>query len=45
MNPKYSVGELVILQSKENPDCNGECTVLQVLQKGSVYKCRNTSRT
>ena len=43
MNPKYSVGESIILQSKDSPEWNGECTVLQILQKGSVYKCRNTS--
>lgn len=31
MTPKFSVGEVVILQSKQVPQCNGECTVLEVL--------------
>lgn len=35
MTPKFSVGEVVILQSKEAPQCNGECTVLEVECFGS----------
>jgi len=30
MNPKFSVGEVVILQSVRQPECNGEASVLSV---------------
>ncbi len=29
--PKFSIGEQVILQSKAYPECNGEATVLDIL--------------
>ena len=44
MNPKFSVGEVVILQSADNPKCNGETTVLQVLNDGDRYICHVTGR-
>lgn len=44
MNPKFSVGEVVILQSVDNPQCNGETTVLQVLNDGDRYICHVTGR-
>lgn len=33
MNPKFSVGEIVILQSKHYPALNGEYTVTQVIHE------------
>jgi hypothetical protein len=44
MNPKYSVGEVVILQSQALPDYNGEYTVYKILEKGEVAVCRITGR-
>ncbi len=43
MNPKFSVGEVVILQSVDNPQCNGETTVLKVLNDGDRYICHVTN--
>lgn len=42
MNPKYSVGESVILQSISRPEYNGEYTVEKVLKNGDSYVCRET---
>lgn len=36
MTPKFAVGEVVILQSKDHPECNGECEVLEVFYPGSA---------
>ena len=41
MRPKFEVGEVVLLQSKDFPECNGECTVLDIADHvvhGAVYK-------
>lgn len=43
MSPKYSVGELVILQSREYPEYNGEYYVNKILDKGEHSKCRITA--
>lgn len=40
--PKFSVGEVVILQSRDVPNFNGEYTVEQILSVGEVYSCRLT---
>jgi len=40
MTPKYSIGELVILQSKQLPDYNGEHVIRAISMKGSEYTCR-----
>lgn len=37
--PKYSVGEVVILQSKVHPHLNGEHTVLSVLLPEDIARC------
>lgn len=43
MNPKYSVGEVVILQSISHPEHNGsDYTVQKVLKNGDTYVCRET---
>lgn len=42
MNPKFSVGEVVILQSKTRPEFNGECTISEVIRPGESYICRVT---
>lgn len=42
MNPKYSVGELVILQSREYPEYNGEYYVHKILEKREPSTCRLT---
>lgn len=42
MNPKYSEGESVILQSISRPEYNGEYTVEKVLKNGDTYVCRST---
>jgi hypothetical protein len=34
MNPLFSVGEVVILQSVDHPELNGECTVLEAVAPG-----------
>lgn len=44
MNPKYSVGEVVILQSQALPDYNGEYTVYKIITAGEVSVCRITGR-
>ena len=41
MNPKYSEGESVILQSINHPEYNGEYTVEKVLKNGDTYVCRS----
>lgn len=41
MNPKYSEGERVILQSVSQPESNGEYTIRQVVKEGEMYKCRH----
>lgn len=40
MNPLFSVGEVVILQSKSRPEFNGEYTVRAVVRYGEKYTCR-----
>lgn len=42
MNPKYSVGESVILQSKSMPEYNGEYTVYKILEQHQKFTCRLT---
>lgn len=42
MNPKYSVGERVILQSKSHPEYNGEYTIIKILKDLEVSTCRIT---
>ena len=42
MNPKYSVGESVILQSISHPEYNGEYTVEKVIKNGDTFVCRST---
>lgn len=42
MNPKYSVGELIILQSREYPEYNGEYYVDKILEKREPSRCRLT---
>lgn len=42
MNPKYSVGELVILQSRDYPEYNGEYYVDKILEKLEYSTCRLT---
>ena len=44
MNPKYSEGEIVILNSKVLPEYNGEYTTSKILTKGEVTVCRITGR-
>jgi hypothetical protein len=39
MNPKFSVGEVVILQSETMPECNGEYSVLIVVTGKMSYEC------
>lgn len=39
-NPKFSVGEIVILQSKSLPDYNGEHVVKFIVTKNTSYTCR-----
>jgi hypothetical protein len=36
MNPSFSVGEVVILQSKNFPECNGDATVLEYVPPGEL---------
>lgn len=43
MNAKFSVGEVIILQSKSLPQYNGEYTVEAILQKGELFSCRLTN--
>ena len=38
MNPKYSLGEIVILNSPSYPQYNGEYTVVGISKSGEVYK-------
>lgn len=40
MRPKFEVGEVVILQSKSQPESNGEYTVAVVLMEGMRVVCR-----
>lgn len=43
MTPKFSEGEVVILQSVSSPELNGEYTVIQCIYKqGDNYTCRLT---
>lgn len=44
MNPKYSEGESVILQSISSPESNGEYTIRQVVKEGEMYKCRHSGQ-
>lgn len=37
MTPKFAVGEVVILQSEQKPEFNGECEVIKVLSYGEVH--------
>lgn len=43
MNPKFSVGELIVLQSRSLPQYNSEYTVEAILQKGELFTCRLTN--
>jgi hypothetical protein len=45
MTPKFRVGEVVILQSKDHDHCNGEYTVLVVVNGPMDYTCPITGRT
>ena len=36
MNQLFSVGEVVILQSKNFPECNGDATVLERVKNGEL---------
>lgn len=38
--PKFSVGEVVILQSKSRPELNGEDVVKQLVLPGDKFLCR-----
>lgn len=42
MNPKYSVGELVLLQSRQYPEYGGEYYVDKILFKEERNTCRIT---
>jgi hypothetical protein len=44
MNPKFSVGEVVILQSVNRPDLNGEYSVLIVVNEKMAYECPITGK-
>lgn len=44
MQPKFAVGEVVILRSIEFPELNGERTVLQVALPWRQYVCPRTGR-
>lgn len=44
MNPKYSIGEVVILQSVTYPEFNGEHTVRCVLSPETEYHCRVSNK-
>lgn len=44
MNPKYSEGESIILQSISHPEYNGEYTVSKIIADGQVYSCRLSGR-
>lgn len=40
MNPKYSVGENIVLQSRSHPEYNGEYTVFKIVRDGQIYTSR-----
>jgi hypothetical protein len=40
-NPKFNVGEVVILQSNKSPHLNGEYTVLAIVYNGGTYQGYN----
>lgn len=41
MNPKFSEGEVVVLQSRGFPDYNGEHTVSRIFpNEGEIFTCR-----
>lgn len=42
--PFFQVGEEVILQSRQNPELNGECTVRQIVFGTDLYNCRVSGR-
>jgi hypothetical protein len=42
--PKFAVGEVVILQSVNRPEFNGEQTVLVVAEHGQVYRSPHTGK-
>lgn len=44
MNAKFSVGELIVLQSKSMPQYNGEYTVEGIIKKDESHTCRLTQR-
>lgn len=43
--PKFKVGEDVILQSTSSPELNGEYKVYMHIIKGDIFKCRLTGLT
>jgi len=45
MTPKFSVGEVVILQSKDHAQINGEYSVLIVVNGKMAYECPITGET
>jgi hypothetical protein len=42
--PKFSIGEVVILQSRMMPHHNGEYTVDRIIVKDEVFRCRLTGK-
>lgn len=44
MTPKFSVGEVVILQSRKFPERNGEYEVVKVLPHGADHGFQRVSR-
>lgn len=40
MNPKYSVGEVIILQSRSLPEYNGEYVVQNIYKPGEKKMCQ-----
>lgn len=37
MTPKFSVGEVCLLQSVDHPELNGDVTVLKIVNNGEEY--------
>jgi hypothetical protein len=45
MRPKFEVGEVIILQSVDNPEFNNEYVVHAVLDGEDTYVCRCSGKT
>lgn len=43
--PKFSVGEVVVLQSTHHPEYNGEYQVFRIANPGEVHQCRITGQS